>query len=206
MFAFLPREENQLALKTEIKQLAFSLAATNMPAEAVVAQPTPAKISKLSRSKGSDEDALSFFLNTDQCADEVDQSTAVEIEVQRYFSEKTSATERMTDPLEWWGKNEERFPFLSQVALRVLCTPATSVPSERVFSSAGLIVNKLRSMLMASNIDALIFLHANDSLHHTCSRILDSLPATVPRPVYHPRQERMHLDEVDDQLPDLPSL
>ena len=71
--AFLPREEDQLALKTEIKQLAFSLAPTNKPAEEVVAQPTPAKISKLSRSKRSDEDALSFFFNTDQCADEIDQ-------------------------------------------------------------------------------------------------------------------------------------
>ena len=94
---------------------------------------------------------MSFFFNTDQCADEVDQSTALEIEVQRYFSEKTSATERMTVPLEWWGKNEERFPFLSQVALRVLCTPAMSVPSERVFSSAGLIVNKLQSMLQLNH-------------------------------------------------------
>ena len=86
--AFLPQEVDQLALKTEIKQLAFSLAPANKPAEEVVAQPTPAKIIKLSRSKGSDENALSFFFNTDQCADEVDQSTAVEIEVQRYFSEK----------------------------------------------------------------------------------------------------------------------
>jgi hypothetical protein len=38
------------------------------------------------------------------------------------------------DPLVWWKLNEGRFKKKSHVAKSVLSVPATSVPSERVFS------------------------------------------------------------------------
>ena len=37
--------------------------------------------------------------------------------------------------------------------------PATSAPSERVFSAAGDVVDKLRAALTAENVDGLVFLH-----------------------------------------------
>ena len=43
------------------------------------------------------------------------------------------------DPLKWWKKNEERFPVLAQVCKSILSIPATSTPSQRLFSAAGLI-------------------------------------------------------------------
>ena len=42
---------------------------------------------------------------------------------------------------------------------RVLCIPATSAPSERVFSAAGLTIANRRASLNAENAAALIFLH-----------------------------------------------
>ena len=39
--------------------------------------------------------------------------------------------------------------------------PRTSVPSERVFSTSGLVVNDLRSRLSAAIVDALVFANRN---------------------------------------------
>ena len=50
-------------------------------------------------------------------------------------------------PLVWWKSNHERFPIIAKLARKLLCVPATSVPSEWIFSTAGLIVSNLRSSL-----------------------------------------------------------
>ena len=66
-----------------------------------------------------------------------------------------------TNPLKWWKLTEHRFPILSKVAKRLLCIQATSVPSERIFSTSGLIVNKQRASLKPENVDMLVFLNRN---------------------------------------------
>ncbi|XP_071786524.1 E3 SUMO-protein ligase ZBED1-like [Asterias amurensis] len=65
------------------------------------------------------------------------------------------------DPLSWWKINEPRFKLLGRMARKFLCIPATSVPSERLFSSAGNIVSAKRSCLLPSNVRYLTFLHDN---------------------------------------------
>ena len=45
------------------------------------------------------------------------------------------------------------------MARRYLCVPATSAPSERLFSAAGLTIAKDRASLNPETADALIFLH-----------------------------------------------
>lgn len=64
-------------------------------------------------------------------------------------------------PLEWWRRNEHTFPKVAQVAKKVLAVPATSVPSERIFSAAGLLINKLRNRLSSDLVDSIIFLNKN---------------------------------------------
>ncbi|XP_033730986.1 zinc finger BED domain-containing protein 4-like [Pecten maximus] len=61
------------------------------------------------------------------------------------------------NPLEWWKSNETELPSMSRLAKRYLGAPATSVPAERVFSTAGDIVTAQRSGLKPSSVDALIF-------------------------------------------------
>jgi len=41
------------------------------------------------------------------------------------------------DPLLWWRQHQVQFPFLSKLAKKYLGVPATSAPSERIFSNAG---------------------------------------------------------------------
>ena len=44
---------------------------------------------------------------------------------------------------------------------KYLSVPATSVPAERVFSMAGLVVNRLRARLTSEHVDMLVFLRKN---------------------------------------------
>ena len=63
--------------------------------------------------------------------------------------------------LEWWRKSSRKFPNVAKVARRVLAIPASSTPSERVFSTAGNIVTKKRACLSSDHVDALVALSMN---------------------------------------------
>ena len=54
-----------------------------------------------------------------------------------------------------------RFPKLAKMAKEYLSIPATEVASERIFSSAGLTLSKLRTLLDPECVDAILFLHKN---------------------------------------------
>ena len=58
----------------------------------------------------------------------------------------------------WWKVSEGRFPRLANLAQKYLAIPGTSVPSEHVFSAAGLTVNRLRTQITPDHVDMLIIL------------------------------------------------
>ena len=63
--------------------------------------------------------------------------------------------------LKWWGEKQRLYPNVARLAKRYLACPASSVPSERIWSLAGNIVTKKRSCLSPENINMLIFLNKN---------------------------------------------
>ena len=67
--------------------------------------------------------------------------------------------------LKWWKKQVD-LPLLSKLARSYLSIPATSVPSERVFSTAGDILTATRSRLLPEHVDQLIFLKKNVQISH----------------------------------------
>ena len=73
----------------------------------------------------------------------------------------TSLKSREVNPLVWWKENSSCY---LRMAHSLLSIPATSAPAERIFSNAGLTVNKLRSSLNQDTVDALIFLNKNNSV------------------------------------------
>jgi hypothetical protein len=94
-------------------------------------------------------------------ADRIINSTDAEITLYR---EEPSlplqdAGGKFSCPLKWWRANQCKYKLLSQLALRILCIPATSAPAERVFSVAGLTIAKDRARLAPQTANELIFLH-----------------------------------------------
>ena len=65
------------------------------------------------------------------------------------------------DPLLWWKNQAVAFPLLSELARFFLAIPATSVPSERIWSDGGQLVTTLRSRLNPEHIDQLLSLRVN---------------------------------------------
>jgi len=59
------------------------------------------------------------------------------------------------DPWSWWKENQHCFLRLSVLVAKYITVPATSDPSERVFSATGLVVNCLRSRLSPKHVDFL---------------------------------------------------
>ena len=72
---------------------------------------------------------------------------------------------RQDDPASCWKMNMHRFPQLSAPpAQKFLAPPPTSVPSEKLFSTAGDIVSDHRCPLLPENAETLIFLKLNSHL------------------------------------------
>ena len=90
----------------------------------------------------------------------------VKSEISRYLQEpqilnKENQVDWQVNPIEWWKLRAVIYPNLSKTVKHFFCVPATSVPSERIFSTAGHIVNKKRSRLTSENVDMLLFLNKN---------------------------------------------
>lgn len=55
---------------------------------------------------------------------------------------------REVDTAQWWRLHAHQYPTLSRIVRDYLLIPATSVPSERLFSRAGDIITKKRNRLL----------------------------------------------------------
>ena len=108
--------------------------------------PSPAKIKK----------SVASYLEGDFSDDE--QEDNIECELKQYIQEKVSKRSAK-NPLIWWKVNEAKFPNVAKMARKCLCIMGTSVPSERVFSIAGLTVTKTRSNIEAESLDQIIFMN-----------------------------------------------
>ena len=64
----------------------------------------------------------------------------------------------------WWADNKFRFHSLSDLALRYLSAPPTSVPSERLFLTAGDIYDEKRNRLAPEKAEMLLFIKTNSHL------------------------------------------
>lgn len=110
-----------------------------------------------------------FFYDSDDEEEiqdaEIPLAEQVAEEIMAFKLEKTqpmySPSGSYNNPLDWWRVHHSKYPNVWRLASCILSIPATSAPSERVFSVAGNIVNKKRVRLKPDKVDLLIFLRAN---------------------------------------------
>ncbi|KII65276.1 Zinc finger BED domain-containing protein 1 [Thelohanellus kitauei] len=61
--------------------------------------------------------------------------------------------------LRWWKEHECSYPALVIIARKYVCTPATSVLRERLFSFSGNIITKKTASLTSDNVNKLLWLN-----------------------------------------------
>ncbi|XP_062565444.1 E3 SUMO-protein ligase ZBED1-like [Armigeres subalbatus] len=86
--------------------------------------------------------------------------SVIEQECQTYIS-SVNVSQVKNDVVKFWSDRQKQFPWLSTLASKYLCVPATSTPSERVFNVAGLTVSARRSSIHPANVNKTIFVHDN---------------------------------------------
>ena len=87
------------------------------------------------------------------------KESGYETEIHIYTSDPTIRPS--ANPFKWWEQNQHRLPHLAKVARNYLIIPGTSVPSERVFSTAGNIISATRNRITPEHANMLIFLNKN---------------------------------------------
>eukprot|EP00731_Ephydatia_muelleri_P012494 Em0006g1388a len=103
-----------------------------------------------------------LFGHKNKCPGEVMHSTHdhIEDEFQRYLKE-AEINFRIDDPMDWWRKHESYFLQVAKLARKYLAIPASTAPSERVFSTAKNILQKKRWSLLPERLGKCIFLRHN---------------------------------------------
>lgn len=104
-----------------------------------------------------------LFCDIDDMQDTPDESReqTINTQITRYFSIKCIPRSECT--ADWWRKHEEELNLLVPVVKRYLPIPASSIASERLFSTAGNIVSARRRSLLTKHVSQLVFLHENVS-------------------------------------------
>ena len=68
------------------------------------------------------------------------------------------------NPLLWWKKNKNTFPYLAPLARRDLAVFGRQAAVERIFSKAGMLVSKLRSKMLPATAARMLFCMVNSDL------------------------------------------
>jgi hypothetical protein len=87
--------------------------------------------------------------------------TPIKNEIQHYLNLPELPALEEYDPFAWWATNKAQYPTLHKIAIKYLSIPATSVPSERLFSDANNLVTSQRARLDSSIINRIMFLKRN---------------------------------------------
>ena len=119
-------------------------------------------------------------------------------EVDRYMA---SVEDRKFETLDWWRQNASRYPRVAVLARKMLARPATSVPSERLFSIGGKIITADRSSLHPETVDKLLFL--NSYLKVKEGGFAPELNNSKTKDVEDPKCGHVKVEQSDPDLPNL---
>ena len=104
---------------------------------------------------------ISTSINHDE---NVDKKACLKNEVQAYLIEKNN--NNYLSPLEWGRVKGRKYRNVDRFARKWLAVPATSTPSDRLFSICGLVDNAERSNLLGVSIKNQVFCYSNIEKYH----------------------------------------
>ncbi|KAI7959922.1 hypothetical protein MJO29_004990 [Puccinia striiformis f. sp. tritici] len=116
-------------------------------------------------------------------------------EINQYISEVNE--QRDSDILNYWAHHTKIYPSLSLMACCYLGTPATSAPSERVFSRSKTIIGSQRHSLSSSSIEHLLCVK---EWYQKSDEMMDS--ASVEKPEPQPKTKYDSDDETNTDTED----
>ncbi|KAI7967282.1 hypothetical protein MJO29_000559 [Puccinia striiformis f. sp. tritici] len=116
-------------------------------------------------------------------------------EINQYISEVNERHD--CDILNYWAHHTKIYPLLSLMARCYLGIPATSAPSERVFSRSKTIIGSQRHSLSSSSIEHLLCVK---EWYQNSDEMMDS--ASVEKPEPHPKSKYDSDDESDTDTED----
>ncbi|XP_025194334.1 zinc finger BED domain-containing protein 1-like, partial [Melanaphis sacchari] len=128
-------EHESLDSRDDIRKELQNILETNYP-----------QVSVTEHTKNSHTSAMEFLYG-----DEMIDMNDPKIQLQGYLAESQLRFD--LDPFEWWNTRTIKYPIISECAKKYLTIPATSVSSERCFSTAGNIVTPKRSCLLPENVN-----------------------------------------------------
>lgn len=104
--------------------------------------------------------------------------SCVEREIEAYRIMKVTCVECYLDfdVLGWWNANGYKLPILTRFARFVHAIPASSIPSERCFSTAGNIYTEKRNRLKPKTLNSMMTLKSNwDIMKSTVASLVDNI-------------------------------
>ena len=81
-------------------------------------------------------------------------------EIEHYSFLSITLSEK-EDPVKFWMDNESTYSLLSNIAIDLLCIPASSASVERIFSTAGESTSAKRNRLSDKNLEREIIIRRN---------------------------------------------
>ncbi|XP_075695092.1 E3 SUMO-protein ligase ZBED1-like [Rhinoderma darwinii] len=150
------RVETLHLLKLEASSLAKILTT-----EQICVKPEPQNTRPPSK-KPKQDSGIEFLLG-DLCNVRNSSASTVNQQAEQEISsfQTSEASSLCQDPLQWWRMHYTQYPLLARAARKLLSVPATSVPTNWLFTDAGLAVYRKRSALTAEHVDMLVFLNGN---------------------------------------------
>lgn len=103
----------------------------------------------------------------------ISSSTTIESEMSSYCNETIEEDEvdafihlivpvdLTINPADWWNSKKEEFPKLSKLAVAIHSIPASSTPSERVFSQSGAIITEKRVNLSPDAVEDILLIRSD---------------------------------------------
>jgi hypothetical protein len=103
--------------------------------------------------------------------DESELMRQCEFELDQYLKDKGMQLQKkdpqnanktiFLDPLKWWEENKYKYPIIAALAIIFLAIPASSAPSERIWSQAALVLTVKRNNLDEDVSGGIIFVKQN---------------------------------------------